>query len=146
MEKCFIKKWDENKGGLKEYLKTLEKVDVDEYLKIVKIVVEKIINENEEAYGGYHFDTKKITQIDNGEYQGTLLFFIPKDIYQPDEYDYIFTSVDYGSCSGCDTLLDILFSNYLEDGQKLSDSQVNDIMTLCLHLIQKIKWLEKEEF
>ena len=48
----------------------------------------------------------------------------------------------YGSCSGCDTLLGI---NEYEDGLP-NEEQVKDYMTLCLHLIQKLKPLTDTEF
>ena len=45
------------------------------------------------------------------------------------------------SCSGCDTLLSI--SEY-GDGLP-DDSQVNDYMDLCLHLLQKCHYMTDEE-
>jgi hypothetical protein len=73
--------------------------------------------------------------IDDGDYQGTLLFLIPEDTYQPDNYYYV--KVEYGSCSGCDTLESI--RDY--DSDTPNDEQVKDYMTLCLHIIQKFKKL-----
>lgn len=43
----------------------------------------------------------------------------------------------YGSCSGCDTLLSI--SQY--DWGLPTDEKVEEYMTLCLHLVQRMKSL-----
>lgn len=45
---------------------------------------------------------ERIHQIDDGDYQGTLIFVIGAGGYQPSRYWYV--KVGYGSCSGCDTL------------------------------------------
>jgi hypothetical protein len=45
-----------------------------------------------------------MTVIDDGDYQGTQIFIIPTDTYQPSVKDYVMTDTYYGSCSGCDTL------------------------------------------
>lgn len=76
-------------------------------------------------------DYENIHMIDDGDYQGTLLFVIPEKCYQPSTY-YV-TKVYYGSCSGCDTLQAIL-----EDSED-DDTQVNDLYTLALHMIQKME-------
>lgn len=110
----------------------------------MKKVVSIILNggENEK------WDAGNVTEIDNGYYQGTLLFLIPRDTYQPAEYDYLMTYVGYGSCSGCDTLQAIQ-----DCGEgKLNESQVKDFMTLCRDLVcAMIKpyncgWRNNEEF
>ena len=93
-------------------------------------------------------DLEKITEIDNGDYQGTLLFLIPFDTYQPFEYEYLMTFVGYGSCSGCDTLQSIQHGYH----QKLTEGQVNDFMTLCKDILTNTirpyncGWREQEVF
>lgn len=87
------------------------------------------------------FELNSITVIDNGDYQGTQIFMISLDVYQPDPENYIYTHTYYGSCSGCDTLLGI--SRY---GDELPDeNQVKEYMTLALHLLQKCTWLKEGE-
>ena len=57
---------------------------------------------------------------------------------------FIITTNDYGSCSGCDTLLSI--SGY--DTEFPSEEQVNEYMTLSLHLVQRMffcPFLDEEE-
>ena len=99
---------------------------------LVEMVVEYILNPSS-GYGDT-YDKEKITLIDNGDYQGTQLFMIPLDTYQPSASEYLLTYVSYGSCSGCDTLLSIQDWN---DG-KLTDSQVKDFMGLCKDLVCNI--------
>ena len=81
-------------------------------------------------------DPERIHQIDDGDYQGTLLFVIAARSYQPD--DYWFVKVGYGSCSGCDTLQAI---NYSLDDNPPTDDQVSQYMTLALHIVQGLKFM-----
>jgi len=76
-------------------------------------------------------DLSKMTVLDHGHYQGTRLFIFPKNRYQPSSYFWVM--VNYGSCSGCDTLCAI--NNYTDDG--LPDQKMVDgYMTLALHIVQ----------
>lgn len=85
-----------------------------------------------------------MTVIDDGDYQGTQIFVIPLDTYQPNVTDYIVTNTYYGSCSGCDTLKSI---NSYDYDELPNEEQIEDYMQLALHLLQKCKWLyNKEEF
>lgn len=61
---------------------------------------------------------------------------LKKDVYQPEIEDYLMTHTYYGSCSGCDTLLKII-DFYEEDYP--NEEQVKQLMTLSLHLIQRMK-------
>src|SRR5689334_18496066 len=70
----------------------------ERYKDIVRAVVEAITDED----GYATIDPKRIHEIDDGDYQGTLLYVIAANDYQPS--DYWFVKVNYGSCSGCDTL------------------------------------------
>ncbi len=81
-----------------------------------------------------------MTVIDNGDYQGTLIYIIPRDTYQPDVEDYLVTNNYYGSCSGCDTLQAI--TEY--SSKPLSNGQIEDLMTLALHLVQRLKPLDTD--
>lgn len=88
---------------------------------LVKIIFDTIcINHFENK-----LDTDHITIIDNGDYQGTLLFVIPYDNYQPSECEHIMTYIDYGSCSGCDALEAIRYSETL----------VDDLMYICKDIV-----------
>lgn len=135
-----VSRWDKNKNKLKHYFENTEKDKYSDYKTIVKKIFELVIND-EEANSWENYDIGKITEIDNGDYQGTLLYFIPKITYQPSVGDYLYTSVYYGSCSGCDTLQAIMG---WEDGVP-NEKQVSEYMELALHIIQKMKKLTDEE-
>lgn len=148
MIKYCLEKWEQNKSALEENLREdATALNECDYLYLVKKVVSIILNGGSEDYG-HSWSVDKITMIDNGDYQGTLLFLIPEDTYQPSEYEYLMTYVGYGSCSGCDTL------QAIQDwGEKnLSEQQVKDFMGLCKDLVcSMIKpyncgWREEDEF
>ena len=80
----------------------------------------------------YDFETKDVIENLFGSYQGSLVYVIPVG-YDPSKFWV--TTVDYGSCSVCDTL-ERIFDGYNED---VTDSQLKDYMTLCLHLVQRAK-------
>lgn len=83
-----------------------------------------------------------MTVIDNGDYQGTQIFLIPMETYQPSVEDYVYTNTYYGSCSGCDTLQAIQSYDYNE---LPNEEQIKDYMTLALHLLQKCCFLKDGE-
>lgn len=137
MIKYCIEKWDKNKDLLRSALDNnrllnhvLNRNDDDpleylEYKDLVKLTVMFILNDENE------WDVNKITEIDDGDYQGTLLYLIPEDTYQPNSSEYLMTFVEYGSCSGCDTLQAI--QCFLDT--KSRDKSIDDLMNLCKDLI-----------
>lgn len=120
----FVTRFDEKREDIKAAFKAKAP---DNYKEIVKVVIEAISTE----YGDP--DPEKIHLIDDGHYQGTLLFIIPEKGYQPSTYWSVM--VGYGSCSGCDTLESI--SNY--SSEPPTEQQVNDYFTLALHILQGLK-------
>ena len=120
MLKYCTEKWEENKHYLRE---ALERFDLHneqmDYKVLMSLVITHIL-ENK-------WDSENFTTIDDGDYQGTLLFVIPEKLYQPCASNYLMTYVSYGSCSYCDTMQNILYE---------SDDKVEDLMTLALHMIQ----------
>lgn len=147
MIKYCLKKWDKNKNKLEQFYRTTTGWNDCNYLDIVKAVVTYVLNDSEDDYDNW--DADGITEIDNGDYQGTLLFLIPKNTYQPSEYEYLMTYVGYGSCSGCDTLLAI--QCYGEEPY-LTEYQIKDFMILSKDIITNMKkpyncgWRREEEF
>ena len=137
MIKYCVEKWDKNKDLLRSVLNNnellnhvLNKNDDDpleylEYKDLVKLTVMFILNDENE------WDVNKITEIDDGDYQGTLLYLIPEDTYQPNSSEYLMTFVEYGSCSGCDTLQAI--QCFLDT--KSRNESIDDLMSLCKDLI-----------
>jgi hypothetical protein len=134
-----VKQWEENKLKLEEYFKTTKQEEYQSYEAIVRKIFEICINVSDSKYD--NFNLEKLHVIDDGDYQGTQLFIIPKDTYQPSAEDYVITDTYYGSCSGCDTLQAISSYNY----DLPTDAQVKKYMTLALHLVQKLKYLGEEE-
>lgn len=130
MLKIIVEQWDKNKDILKEKLKkiNLDKID---YKTLVKMTFKYVYNTNN---GNESVDVGRIHQIDDGDYQGTLLYIIPFDTYQPQEGEYLMTYVGYGSCSGCDTLLGIT-EDYEEVGTP-SENQLKYLMILCKDILQ----------
>lgn len=107
----------------------------ENYKAIVEAVM-AVLN-NGEHYGAP--DPKRIHELDDGDYQGTLVYVIAATGYQPSDYWYV--KVGYGSCSGCDTLEGI--RSYSDD--KPTEDQVRDYMTLALHIVQGLKKMGDDE-
>ena len=101
----------------------------DDYTDIDAAVV-TVLNNNRNHMAP---DPKRIHLIDDGDYQGTLVYVIAASGYQPNTYWYV--RVYYGSCSGCDTLEHIHSLNY----GKPTKEQVDQYMTLALHIVQGLK-------
>lgn len=99
----------------------------------------KYINKYLDEHYDYSYNIDAMTIVDNGDYQGSLIFIIPLDTYQPNIYETYYTYVYYGSCSGCDTLMGILYGY---DDIKI---KLNDLMTLILHMLQHFEPIKREE-
>lgn len=106
----------------------------EDYKEIVRAVVTAL---NGEA--GWGPDPDRIHQIDDGDYQGTLVFVIAAQGYQPSDYWYV--KVGYGSCSVCDTLQAI--SSY--SSEPPTAEQARDYWTLALHIVQGMKKMGDDE-
>ena len=127
MIKNFIEAWEKGKGELE---KEFSKNHPQDYKDIFKRVVELLEN-----FSNRPKPNKNATYcIDDGDYQGTLLFIVGEKTYQP--YRYWYVKIDYGSCSGCDTLRRIQEDNYRNPP---TPQQVKDYMTLALHMVQNLK-------
>lgn len=136
MIKSFINSWEKNKNILEAYIKTHKQEEYDSYVKLVKLIFDLVINPDINEYSFNQFNTECIDILNHGDYCGTLIFILHMDDYEPDLDGYVYTYVEYGSCSGCDTLLRI---NRYDTDELPDENQVQDYMTLCLHLIQHCK-------
>jgi len=105
----------------------------EDYKSIVRTVIEAITTDQ---YNDDAPDPERIHEINDGEYQGTLVYVIAEKGYQPTTYYVVM--VDYGSCSGCDTLERI--RSY--DDNPPTPEQANEYLTLGLHIVQKLKKLD----
>jgi len=137
MLKYAVLQWENNKQKLEEAIRKDGELYCCDYDYLVKLVIRHILNgecimpEMDYIKWSEDFDT-----IDNGDYQGSLIFVIHREMYQPSPSDYIMTCAYYGSCSGCDTLMDIQCSCY--DGEKIPDNAVKDFMALCKDIVTQI--------
>lgn len=129
MLKYCYEKWNKNKSNLEAKLKETD-LSRTSYPELLALTVECIFNDSEASYGET-WDTEHITEIDNGDYQGTLLFLIPAKTYQPSEYEYLMTYIGYGSCSGCDLLLSI--EPYCHE--ETTERHIKSFMSLCKDFI-----------
>lgn len=138
MIKEIIKQWEDRKHLLEQYFK--DSTPSHSYSSILNKLFEIVITYTGKSYPE-KFDISKMTVIDDGDYQGTAIYIIPEDTYQPNVSNYIFTNNYYGSCSGCDTIQGI---NSDGDYETASEEQVRDYMTVALHLVQNMKYLRNE--
>lgn len=97
------------------------------YKDLLKLTLEAIVEVSEDEYNMP--DPSKITHINHGDYQGTIVFVIPQNGYQPSTY-YL-TKVGYGSCSSCDTLQRI-------QSEEDANERGKQYLTLALHMIQRM--------
>jgi hypothetical protein len=128
----FVNRFMANKEELADMFKNHPK----SYESVVRNVITAIqVGE----YDDMSPDPERIHCIDDGDYQGTLVFVIAGKGYQPSEYWYV--KVDYGSCSGCDTLQAI--EGYSDEPP--SQSQIDQYMILALHIVQGLKRMGDSE-
>lgn len=130
MLKYCINKWDENRGNLKKAIQELD--GYINYTELMKLVVKHIF--------GDEWDEEEITVIDNGDYQGTIIFAFHRKTYQPYASQYLMTYISYGSCSLCDALEAAFFENETEE------ETVLDLMRICLNLIQNMRHPFKTDY
>ena len=135
----FTKRWFSHNHLVREQF---EKEIPSSYSDIVKAVVTMLHDEDD--YGS--IDPKRIHSIDDGDYQGTLLYVIGASGYQPSDYWYV--KVGYGSCSGCDTLQAITDGEWScdtdEEKAAWKKETVDKLMTLALHIVQGLKKMGEE--
>lgn len=125
-------RWGMYKDDLREVLAESTGLNDCDYEDLVKLTFETIYNKLEDEYSSKRLNLDEMTVVNNGDYQGTLIFMIPFDTYQPDEYEYIMTYIGYGSCSGCDALQAAQDWRGIE---KLTESQIASFMSICKDLV-----------
>lgn len=92
----------------------------DSYMKLLRVALEAIAVDFDD--NKHRPDPERIHGIDDGDYQGTLLFIVGAVGYQPCKYFWV--KVNYGSCSGCDAL------------------EVEGYLALAQHLVEGLRVLE----
>jgi hypothetical protein len=135
MIEAFTKAWFAN---LHDMRAKFEANHPDDYKAVVKAVVEilpedGLTDEDGGWAGSEQPDPERIHEINDGDYQGTLVYVIGAKGYQPSTYWFV--RVGYGSCSGCDTLEAI--RGYRDD--KPDKDQVDQYMKLALDVVQGLR-------
>lgn len=129
----FVKRWEDRKHELRAAWKTAKP---ETYADIVKGVVGILAHQGWEESP----DPDRITSIDHGDYQGTILFVVAAKGYQPSTFWAV--AVSYGSCSGCDTLQAISDHIPYDHEGDTPESALDQYMTLALHVVQEFKVIE----
>lgn len=151
MLKYCYEKWNKNKDKLEAALRETKLCD-QTYQSLLALTVKNILNDglgDDDYSDDNRWDADEITTIDNGNYQGTLLFLIPADTYQPSEYEYLMTYIGYGSCSCCDYLQSI---TPWDDDEPVTDEDIKNFMSLCKDFITNMikpyncGWRQDDEF
>lgn len=119
----FIDRFQEIKPRL---LEEFSKEEPESYEDIFKQTIKMMFS----GYDSETPDFERITVIDDGDYQGTLVFVVAAQGYQPS--DYWATRVFYGSCSGCDTFQ--AYSDYDNP-----EESAPHMVTMALHMIESMK-------
>ena len=130
MLKIMKDRWYKNSDKLRAELAERTDLNSCDYKTLVEIAFRNIFNTDADGYGN-DLDLKHLTRVDDGDYQGTFLFVIPFNTYQPCENEYLMTYIGYGSCSSCDALQ---HAQNWEEG-KLTEQQIDDFMDICRALI-----------
>lgn len=125
----FVKLWEKNKENLRE---KLSESHPDNYEEIFKLLIKHVLNPQDDLFLP---SPEKIYVNHYGTYQGVSLFIVTNDQDYPD-YFWV-CKVFYGSCGGCDTYQHI--RDYDSDDGIPTNQQVEDYMTLALHMIQETK-------
>lgn len=138
MMKIMLEAWDSKKDNLMEAIRDLNDFDSIGYADLVKLAFDKIYNAhlNDIYRSSLCVDIEKIHEIDDGDYQGTYLYVIPRDTYQPCSNEYLMTAVEYGSCSGCDALQNIIsrYDLYMNE-QEVPEEGAKEILMLCKDIL-----------
>lgn len=127
MKDCWYRNSDKLRTALMEKYGEGDEWDIYcSYEDLVKLTFSTIYNSDEQVLD--KLDLDKITSIDDGNYQGTIMFVVPFDTYQPSCYEYLMTYIGYGSCSYCDALQGAF---QVEKG----DERITSLMSICEALI-----------
>lgn len=131
MVKEFLEKWWKYKEDMETYFREKGNVSEISYYGIVIALVKNVLNRGVK----WCKLSEEVCVIDDGDFEGTMIFIFHNDMCTPSITDYFFTHNYYGSCSGCDTLLSIVEGC----GGKATDEQVKLLMRLAFDLLRNIK-------
>lgn len=121
-----LDKWNKNKDLLEKALKEKDdKLNTYPYLYFVGMVVKYILNGeiNEDDKEGECWDSCGITEIDDSVHhdRGTILFLVPRYIWEPSKTDYLMT-----------------YARYEDDCFYAADEYTEQYMSFCKMLVDRI--------
>lgn len=136
MIKIMAKCWETGKDALKlAIIDRIAELRSCNYIDLVKFTFETIFNKNSCVDDDFTLNLDRITGIDDGNYQGTLLYMIPFDKYQPSAHEYFLTNIYYGSCSGCDALQHAQSLHYYDDSLPATKDEIVAFLNICECLV-----------
>ena len=124
----YCEAWEAHKAEVREDLENIIKNNhcISSYKQILDSIIKRVLNQNTEE--NTKFNEEKVTEIDDGDWQGTIIWAIPAATYQPGPYEYIFAYQYYGSCSVCDAL-------------QAADDDIDMLMEIALNIFESMKFL-----
>lgn len=127
MEQELITLWDNSRDNIRTRLVN-EYDNINEYKDLLIIILTELAKS---AHEDFDVEDFHICEHRVGDYTGDIVFIyvFGHRWYDPDLY---VCKIEYGSCSGCDSLLAAQSYNDKEKG-------VDALLTLCLHIIQRSK-------
>lgn len=149
MIKFCLVKWEAGKKDLKKAFEAMCCHEICSYEILLSMVVQYVLNANVSKEDLEKFDCmdwesrdflnvtwakENITAVNDGDYQGTLIFLIPTRTSQPGAGDYLMTDISYGSCSLCDTL-QAINDEASSNGNSLTPKQIDLYLQLCKDML-----------
>lgn len=128
----FVDAWERNKPLIRRMFAEKHPGDYDD----VVLTVLAGLRHEAPSQGGFP-DPAATLVIEGDSYQGTNTYLLVDSFRGGEPRWYV--RVDYGSCSGCDTLCSIHTGRRSD---RPTDEQVDEYMTLALHIVQSIKEFE----
>ena len=149
----FVNQWYENRQELESFLEKEYDQSEDKrywgvgyrylFRKVFELVVtqpREIRDRHDQRWNNYSWDWSRFRTIDDGEYQGEIVFIMVPNVYQPSlDKDYYFTSVVYGSCSHCDTM------QHVQEVVETKEEKIQALMLAALHMVQATKTFQSAE-
>ena len=127
MDKKLVELWDKSRDNIRTRLVN-EYDNINEYKDLLVIILTEFAKTAGEDFDGDDFD---ICEHRVGDYSGNIVFIYVFG-YRWWEPDLYVCQIEYGSCSGCDSLLSAL-------SYKNKETSVDALLTLCLHIVQRSK-------
>jgi hypothetical protein len=111
----------------------LKELDYPSYADLFRLAIKYITDPDDYDFEFPSPDPERITQLDWGDYQGTLLYVVAACGYQPSTF---YTAVvDYGSYSGCDTRQAVLEADNPDTRAELLFDLIRNMIS-SMHKVQ----------